>query len=72
MFDMKKHLEDFEKEILDILNDTYKPVSKAQSLENEIVMNKICSAHGRYEKKLIESFRDTLYDIVPKKNEESA
>lgn len=72
MFDMKKHLEDFEKEILDILNDTYKPVSKAQSLENEIVMNKICAVHGVYEKKLIESFRDTLYDIVPKKNEESA
>lgn len=69
MFDIEKSLKDFEKEILDILNDTYKPISKAHSLTNEIVMNKICMVHNAYEKKLIESFRDSLYEIVQKEDE---
>lgn len=69
MFDIEKSLKDFEKEILDILNDTYKPVSKAHLLTNEIVMNKICMVHNTYEKKLIENFRDSLYNIAQKEDE---
>lgn len=62
MFDMENSLKDFEKEIKDILAEAYKPISKSQNLENEIVLNKICVIHGTYQKKLIEGLRDSILD----------
>lgn len=72
MLDIKNELENFEKEVKEILNDAYKPISKAQSLENDIVLCKICAIHDNYQKRLIEDFRDSLLGIVPRDNEETA
>ncbi len=72
MLDIINELENFKKEVKEILNSAYKPISKAQSLENDIVLNKICAIHDHYQKRLVIHFRDSLLGIVPKDDEETA